>query len=153
MPGNTPSRSTPDTQTSKLPQKNTCPCQHQVTTNWNIHWLPSTETIKFKKPFNGNTYTMVKAMEVCLRQVVGGATPPISILAGRWWSPLSSNFTITLLNDPTLTLSGNTMRQFPSPLAQTFSTLSPMRDSLALPLQASQFTDTRTDHCRLVRSF
>jgi hypothetical protein len=104
MPGNTPSRSTLSIQTSKPSQKNTCPHQHQVTTNWNIHYLLGTEMIEFKKPFNGNAYTMVKAMEVCLRQVVGEATPPISMLVGWWWSPLSSNFTITLTGQPNTNL-------------------------------------------------
>ena len=47
---------------------------------------------------------MVKAMEACLRQAVGEASPPISILAERWWSPLSSNFTITLAGQPNTNL-------------------------------------------------
>jgi hypothetical protein len=96
MPGNTPTTNQTNSQSPKTTLKNTHQCQCTVTTDWNICHLLGTETIEFKKPFNGNTYTMVKAMEACLRQAVGEVSPPISILVGRWWSPLSSNFTITL---------------------------------------------------------
>jgi hypothetical protein len=60
--------------------------------------------MNFHKPFNGNTYTMIKAIEACLRQAVREATLPITILAGKWWSPLSSNFTLTLAGNPTITM-------------------------------------------------
>ena len=96
MPGNTSTTTQSTSQTTKATTKNPHQCQHTVTTDWNIRYLLGTETIKFTKPFNGNAYTMVKAMEACLRQAVGEASPPISILAGQWWSTLSSNFTITL---------------------------------------------------------
>jgi hypothetical protein len=96
MPGNTPTTNQTNSQPPKTAPKNTRQRQRTVTTDWNIRRLPDTKTIEFKKPFNGNTYTMVKAMEACLRQAVGEVSPPISILVGRWWSPLSSNFTITL---------------------------------------------------------
>ena len=71
MPGNMPATNQLNSQTSKATPKNTHQCQHTVTTDWNICCLLGTETIEFKKPFNGNAYTMVKAMEACLCQVVG----------------------------------------------------------------------------------
>jgi hypothetical protein len=43
---------------------------------------------------------MIKAIKACLRQVVGETTPPITILMGKWWSPLSLNFTLTLAGNP-----------------------------------------------------
>jgi hypothetical protein len=73
------------------------------TSDWIIRRLPGTETIDYHKPFNGNAYTMIKAIEACLRQALGEATLPITILAGRWWSPLSSNFTLTLAANPAVT--------------------------------------------------
>jgi hypothetical protein len=36
------------------------------TSNWIIRRLPGTETIDYHKPFNGNAYTMIKAIEACL---------------------------------------------------------------------------------------
>jgi hypothetical protein len=78
------------------------PCK--VTFDWNICRLPGTETIEFTKPFGGNTYSMVKAIESSLHQALGEAQPPITILAGRWWSPLSSNFMLTLAGNPGITL-------------------------------------------------
>ena len=47
---------------------------------------------------------MIKAIEACLRQALGEATLPITILAGKWWSPLSSNFTLTLAGNPAVTM-------------------------------------------------
>jgi hypothetical protein len=104
MPGNMPTTNQTNSQSPKTTPKNTHQRQRTATTNWNIRRLPGTETIEFKKPFNGNAYTMVKAMEACLRQAVREASPPISILAGWWWSPLSSNFTITLAGCPNTNL-------------------------------------------------
>jgi hypothetical protein len=104
MPGNAPTINQTNSQPPKTMLKNTHQRQCIVTTDWNICHLPGTKTIKFKKPFNSNAYTMVKAMEACLRQAVGEASPPISILAGQWWSPLSSNFTITLAGRPNTNL-------------------------------------------------
>jgi hypothetical protein len=46
---------------------------------------------------------MIKAIEACLRQAVGEVTPPVTILTGKWWSPLSSNFTLTLAGNPAIT--------------------------------------------------
>jgi hypothetical protein len=82
MLGNMPTTNQTNSQSPKTTSKNTRQCQRTVTTDWNIRHLLGTETIKFKKPFNGNAYTMVKAMEACLRQAVREASPPISILAG-----------------------------------------------------------------------
>jgi len=80
------------------------PHQRKITSNWNIQHLPNTETIEFVKPFRGNMYSMVKAIEHSLQQALGEAAPPITILAGRWWSPLSSNFTLTLVGNLRVTL-------------------------------------------------
>jgi len=82
MPGNMPTTNQTNSQSPKTTPKNTHQRQRTATTNWNIRRLPGTETIEFKKPFNGNAYTMVKAMEACLRQAVREASPPICILAG-----------------------------------------------------------------------
>jgi hypothetical protein len=56
------------------------PCK--ITSDWNIRRLPGTETIEFTKPFGGNAYSMVKAIESSLRQALGEAQPPITVLAG-----------------------------------------------------------------------
>ena len=42
------------------------PCQCKVTSDWNICCLSNTETIEFIKPFGGNAYSMVKAIESSL---------------------------------------------------------------------------------------
>ena len=56
-------------------------------------------------------------MEACLRQAVGEASPPISILAEQWWSPLSSNFTITLAGHPNT----NLVRKYREAILKPFS--------------------------------
>jgi hypothetical protein len=92
----------PQAPTSSATKLTPRPCK--VTSDWNIHCLPGTKTIEFQKPFNGNAYSMVKAIETCLRQAIGEASPPITILVGRWWSTLSSNFTLTLAGNPSVNL-------------------------------------------------
>jgi hypothetical protein len=76
--------------------------QRRVTTKWNVRRQLRTGAIDFIKPFNGDTYSLIKAIETCICQHLGEATPEITILAGRWWSPLSSNFTITFAGRPTI---------------------------------------------------
>jgi hypothetical protein len=76
------------------------PCK--PTSDWIIRHLQGTKIINYYKPFNGNTYTMIKAIEACLRQADGEATPPVTILTGKWWSPLSSNFTLMLAGNPAI---------------------------------------------------
>jgi hypothetical protein len=39
---------------------------------------------------------MIKAIELSLRQHTGKLDPPITILSRQWWSPLSSDFTLTI---------------------------------------------------------
>jgi hypothetical protein len=99
MPGNMP-----PIQTSQQSRNNSAHKVNQkhVTSDWNVCHIQGTEPIEFKKPFNGNPYTMIKAIEACLRQATGESEPPLTLLAGKWWSPLSSNFTITLTGNPTI---------------------------------------------------
>jgi hypothetical protein len=95
---------TPSTTTSTLPDNPTCPCPKKVSSDWNIQQLQGTGSIEFRKPFNGNTYTMIKAIESSLHQHTGEPKPPITILSGWWWSPLLSNFTLTLAGRPPVEL-------------------------------------------------
>jgi hypothetical protein len=60
---------------------------------------------------------MIKAIEVCLCQAAREATPLITILAGKWWSPLSLNFTLTLAGNPTIT----TVRKYREAILKPFS--------------------------------
>jgi hypothetical protein len=84
------------TSTSTPPDNNRRPRQKRISSDWNIRRLQGTGLVEFRKPFGGNTYTMIKAIESSLRQHMGEPEPPITILSGRWWSPLSSNFTLTI---------------------------------------------------------
>ena len=45
---------------------------------------------------------MIKAIESSLRQHTGDPEPSITILSGKWWSPLLSNFTLTLAGRPSV---------------------------------------------------
>jgi hypothetical protein len=45
---------------------------------------------------------MVRNIETGIRQTIGEVKPEITILARRWWSNLSSNFTLTLAGTPSL---------------------------------------------------
>ena len=90
--------------------------QNRVTSDWNVRRIQGTESIEFKKPFNGNAYTMIKAIEVCLHQATGESEPPLTLLAGKWWSPLSSNFTITLAGN----LSIETVRKYREAILKPF---------------------------------
>jgi hypothetical protein len=69
--------------------------QNRATTEWNVRRRLGTAAIEFHKPFNGDAYHLIQAIETRVRQQLGEASPEITILAGQWWSPLSSNFTLT----------------------------------------------------------
>jgi hypothetical protein len=90
--------------------------QNCVTSDWNVRCIQGTESIEFKKPFNGNAYTMIKAIEACLHQATGESEPPLTLLVGKWWSPLSSNFTITLTGN----LSIKTVRKYREAILKPF---------------------------------
>ena len=89
---------------SATPQTNPPkPCtEKRVTVEWNIHRHLGTAAIEFTKPFNGDAYKLISAIETRVRQQLGETTPELTILAGRWWSLLSSNFTITFAGRPTI---------------------------------------------------
>jgi hypothetical protein len=80
---------------------NNNPNRQRVTTDWNVQRRLSTGDIEFSKPFNGDAYALIQAIETHIRQQLGKVSPKLTILAGRWWSPLSSNFTLTFTGRPT----------------------------------------------------
>jgi hypothetical protein len=114
---------------------NSRPRPRKVTSDWNIRRLPGTETIEFTKPFGGNAYSMVKAIESSLRQVLGEAQPPITVLAGRWWSPLSSNFTLTLAGNPGVTLVRKYREAILRPFGENIFTLVPNEGQTCIAFQ------------------
>ena len=64
-------RGMPTNPTMAAPTTNQTPSTSQprprkITSDWNICRLPGTETIEFTKPFGGNAYSMVKAIESSL---------------------------------------------------------------------------------------
>jgi hypothetical protein len=111
------------------------PRPHKITSNWNIRRLPNTKTIKFIKLFGGNAYSMVKAIESSLQQALGEAIPPITILAGRWWSPLSSNFTLTLAGNPGVTLVQKYQKAILRPFGENIFTLVPNEEQTRIAFQ------------------
>jgi hypothetical protein len=111
------------------------PCPRKITSDWNIRRLPNTETIEFSKPFGGNAYSMVKAIKSSLRQALGEANPPITILAGQWWSPLSSNFTLTLTGNPGVTLVRKYWEAILRPFRENIFTLVPNEGQTRIAFQ------------------
>ena len=126
-----PTTAPPVTQTSPTSR----PRPRKVTSDWNIRCLPGTETIEFTKPFGGNAYSMVKAIESSLRQALGEAQPPITVLAGRWWSPLSSNFTLTLAGNPGVTLVRKYREAILRPFGENIFTLVPNEGQTRIAFQ------------------
>jgi hypothetical protein len=122
---------TPTTLINNSPTTFSRPRQYKITSNWNIHCLPNMETIDFTKPFRGNTYSMVQTIERSLRQALGEVMPPITILARWWWSPLSSNFTLTLTGNPGVTLVRKYQEAILCPFGENIFTLIPGQTRIA----------------------
>jgi hypothetical protein len=130
-----PTIPTTTTLATNQPQANPRSCPRKITSDWNICRLPGTETIEFTKPFGGNAYSMVKAIESSLRQALGEANPPITVLAGRWWSPLSSNFTLTLAGNPEVTLVWKYREAILRPFGENIFTLVPNEGQTRIAFQ------------------
>jgi len=69
--------------------------QRQVTTDWNVRQRLGTGNIEFFKPFNGDAYALIRAIKTQICQQLDETLLKLTILARRWWSPLSSNFMLT----------------------------------------------------------
>jgi hypothetical protein len=65
------------------------------TTEWTISRKQNTETINFTRPFNGDPVRLVQHIQTALRQNSALPDPPLTLVAGRWSSGLTSNFVLT----------------------------------------------------------
>jgi hypothetical protein len=93
---------TQQTNTTAAQRSNRPNYQNRATVEWNVRRRLGCGAIDFHKPYNGDAYQLIQAIQTRIRQQLGEASPEIIVLAGRWWSPLSSNFTLTFAGRPTV---------------------------------------------------
>ena len=70
------------------------------TTEWTISHKQNTESVNFTKPFNGDAVHLVQHIQTALRQNTALSEPPLTLIAGRWSSGLTSNFVLTFAGRP-----------------------------------------------------
>jgi hypothetical protein len=78
---------------------------------------------------------MVKAIETCLRQAVSDTTLPITVLTRQWWSPLSSNFMLTLAGTPNVNLVRKYREAILKPFGENIFNLVPNEGQTRLTFQ------------------
>ena len=74
--------------------------QNTFTSEWTIRRRPGTETVDFRRPFNGDPLALVRHIQTALRQHSAEAEPPLTLVAGRWSVGLTSNFILTFAGKP-----------------------------------------------------
>ncbi len=70
------------------------------TSEWTVRRLPNTTHIAAPKPCGGDPIKLVRLMQTALCQQTGEATPPLTLLAGRWSVGLTPNFVLTFAGKP-----------------------------------------------------
>jgi len=68
-----------------------------ITTEYTVMRSPSARTLQKPK---GDLATIVRSLQMAIRQAFGNNDPPITLLGGRWSSQLSSNFVLTFSGMP-----------------------------------------------------